>query len=404
MSYQERIEVTGGQAMRNTMSYIEPEARSKKLLWLAGAVVLLLIGGGAYYASTKSSKPASTAVATEGDDKKDDKKQTAKISVIVPGQNAVATEVSITGTLAARYEMPVGPEGEGGRIAQVYAEAGDRVSRGQLLVRLNTDLLRPQVAQLTASLEEARANAELAQADYARAKSVADTGAISREELDRRRATAATAKARANVVAAQLKEGEARLARSDIRAPAAGIVLERKAEIGQTANGGGEPLFRLAQGGQIELRGQIAEQDLPKVRIGQTVSVRLSGVDQAFEGKIWQLGAIIDPRTRQGSARIELASNPMLRPGAFAQATISAGGGIRPVLPQSALQSDAKGTYVFVVSKDRKVERRDVKVSGASAKGVIIAEGLSGQEQVVATAAAFLRAGETVDPVIKRES
>lgn len=399
MSYQERIDVTGGYPVENYSSYTHRTIYSAKRWWIVGAAALLIAGGAFYFTTRSDSKAAASS-----DDAEKNKKQVPKISVIVPGQSAVATEVSITGTLAARYEMPVGPEGEGGRVAHVYAEAGDRVARGQLLARLNTDLLRPQVLQLVASLEEAKANAELAQADYARAKSVADTGAISREELDRRRATAATAKARANVVAAQLSEGQARLARSDIRAPAAGIVLERKAEIGQTASGGGDPLFRLAQGGHIELRGQIAEQDLPKVRIGQTVSVKLSGVDETFDGKIWQLGAIIDPRTRQGTARIELASNPLLRPGAFAQATISAGGSVRPVLPQSALQSDTQGTYVFVISKDDKVTRRAVKVSGASATGVIIAEGLSGQEKVVATAAAFLRAGETVDPVIKQES
>jgi HlyD family secretion protein len=398
MSYQERIEVSGGQPVTQFRLLDTPEAPTRKRWWLLGAALVIALGGTAWYVG-KAKSGAAAETQKDGD-----KKQIARIGVIVPGRSAVSTEVSITGTLAARYEMPVGPEGEGGRIAQIYAEAGDRVGRGQILARLNTDLLRPQMAQLAASLEEARANAELAQADYARAKSVADTGAISREELDRRRATAATAKARANVVAAQLKESEARLARSDIRAPAAGIVLERKAEIGQTASAGGEPLFRLAEGGQVELRGQIAEQDLPKVHVGQTVSVRLSGVEQVFDGAIWQLGATIDPRTRQGSARIQLPSSPMLRPGAFAQATIAAGGAVRTVLPQSALQSDTKGNYVFVIGKDKKVERRNVKIGGTSARGVIIAEGLTGQEQIVATSAAFLRAGETVEPVIKRES
>jgi HlyD family secretion protein len=204
------------------------------------------------------------------------------------------------------------------------------------------------------------------------------------------------------VVAAQLKEAEARQSRTDVRAPAAGVVLMRRAELGQMAMAGGEPLFHIARGGDVELRGQIAEQDLPRVRVGQEVDVRLTGVTETFRGKIWQLGAVIDSRTRQGSVRIELPRSPMLRSGAFAQATISAGGGVSPILPQSAILSDAKSSYVFVVGNDGKIVRRDIRIGDATAQGVMVVGGLSGTEKIVATSAAFLREGEKVNPVIKK--
>ncbi len=400
MSYQERITSTGAAPMSTYVTYEEKKSR-RKLLLLAGLAALVVAGAGIFMLTRDKADKSTPPVAAEKDTPAKEADR-PKIGVVVPGQSAVANQVKITGTLSARNEMPIGVEGEGGRISGIYVDAGDRVGEGQILARINTDLLKPQVAQLTASLQEARAQAELDQANYDRARSVADTGAISKQELDRNRASAATSKARVDVVAAQLKEAKARLARTEIRAPASGIVLERQVELGQTVNGGGAWMFRLAKGGQVELRGQIAEQDLPKVRVGQTVSVHLTGVTRSFEGRIWQLGAVIDPRTRLGSARIELAPDPLLRPGAFAQATISAGGAVAPVLPQSAIQADAQGNYVLVIDRDNKVVRQNIVIGGASSTGVMVTQGLTGQEKVVATAGAFLQPGEYVNPEIVR--
>ncbi|MGH8309707.1 MAG: efflux RND transporter periplasmic adaptor subunit, partial [Steroidobacteraceae bacterium] len=68
----------------------------------------------------------------------------------------------------------------------------------------------------------------------------------------------------------------------------------------------------------------------------------------------------------------------------------------RPVLPQTAVLSDANGTYVLVVGADGRVIRRAVRVVDTNARGVVIGDGLQGNERIVATAAAFLREGETV--------
>jgi HlyD family secretion protein len=70
------------------------------------------------------------------------------------------------------------------------------------------------------------------------------------------------------VAVAQLAEAQARLERTDVRAPADGLVLTRTAEVGQIASPGGVPLFRLARNGEIEMRGQIAEQDMARLRVG----------------------------------------------------------------------------------------------------------------------------------------
>jgi HlyD family secretion protein len=321
------------------------------------------------------------------------------VSVTQAGVSTVPTTVSIIGTIAARYDMPIGVEGDAGRVSAIYVEAGDHVKRGQLLARLNVSVLQPQVANLEAALEQARAEAELADAEYRRAQAVGASGALSAEETQRRRSTGVTAAAKVKVAAAQLAEAQARLARADIRAPADGIILARNVEVGQTATPGGEALFRLSEGGEIELRGQVAEQDLPLLQVGQPVDVRLTGTSHIYQGHVRLLPAVIDPQTRLGMARVSLTPDPNLRPGAFARAEVTVSNAERAVLPQTAVLSDDKGSYVLIVNAQNKVERRSVRVSGIVQNGVTIGEGISGNEQVVTTAGAFLQIGELVIPV-----
>jgi HlyD family secretion protein len=323
------------------------------------------------------------------------------VSVTQPGLSSVPTTVSIIGNIAARYDMPIGVEGDAGRVAAIYVEAGDHVKRGQVLARLNVSVLQPQVANLEAALEQARAEAELADAEYRRAQAVGASGALSAEETQRRRSTGVTAAAKVKVAAAQLAEAQARLARAEVRAPADGIILARNVEVGQTATPGGEALFRLSEGGEIELRGQVAEQDLPLLKVGQAVNVRLTGTSHVYPGQVRLLPAVIDPQTRLGMARVSLTPDPNLRPGAFARAEVTVSNAERSVLPQTAVLSDDKGSYVLIVNDKNKIERRAVRVSGMVPGGVTIADGISGKDQVVATAGAFLQEGEQVKPVAK---
>jgi HlyD family secretion protein len=323
------------------------------------------------------------------------------VSVTEVGVSTVPTTVSIIGTIAARYDMPIGVEGDAGRVAAIYVEAGDHVKRGQVLARLNVSVLEPQVTNLEAALEQARAEAELAEAEYRRAQAVGASGALSAEETQRRKSAAVTAAAKVKVAAAQLAESQARLARAAVRAPADGIILTRNVEVGQTATPGGEALFRLSQGGEVELRGQVAEQDLPLLKVGQEVNVRLTGTTRIYTGRVRLLGAVIDPQTRLGEARVTLTPDPNLRPGAFARAEVTVSNADRAVLPQTAVLTDDKGSYVLIVNAQHKIERRAVRVSGMVQNGVTIAEGITGKEQVVATAGAFLQEGELVNPVLK---
>jgi len=316
------------------------------------------------------------------------------VSVIHPAPGDVAATVSITGAISARNDMPIGPEGEGGRVVAVYVEAGDKVRRGQLLAQLDPSVAQSQVEAAMASRDELKAAAEAAEAEFHRAERAG--GAFSVEELERRRTTAVTARSRVHVAEAQLGEAQARLTRTHVVAPSDGIVLTRTAEVGQIASPGATVLFRLARNAEIEMRGLVAEQDMPRLKVGQSARVYLSGVGHPFTGTVWQVGAIIDPATRQGSVRIALAREPDLRPGAFARGEVEVGNLRGAVVPQTAVLADADGSYVLAVGDGGAVVRRPVTVGGAHRDGLLITRGLDGGERIVATAGAFLREGEKV--------
>lgn len=318
------------------------------------------------------------------------------VSVTSPGVTSVTSTVTFTGTISARYDMPIGIEGDAGRIVAVYVEAGDHVKRGQILAKIDESVWQPQVNRLAASLEQAKAQAALSAAEYRRAAAVESAGALSAEEIEKRRALSITDAANVKVAEAMLAEAQARLARTRVVAPTDGLVLTRRAEVGQTASPGGEALFRLASGGEIEMRGQVAEQDLSVLTVGQQASVFLVGSTKPYEGRVRLLGAVIDPQSRLGDIRIALKPDPALRPGAFARGSVSVSKAERPILPQTAVLSDSKGPYVYVIGNDDRVERRDVQVGGTITAGIIITGGLTGKERIVTTAAGFLREGEKV--------
>lgn len=365
-----------------------PAQRLKRWKWTAGAIAAALIIALLAW-KLMAGRATHTTLADRGG--------IPLISVIIPGQQAVTSSVSFTGAIAARYDMPIANDGDTGRIVGVYVEAGDQVRRGQLLAKIDDSVVVQQVNRLAASLEQARAQAALSAAEYKRALGVEAAGALSAEDIEKRRATALTDAANVKVVAAQLAEAQAHLERTRIIAPVAGTVLTRRAEVGQIANPGGDALFRVASGGDVEMRGQIAEQDLAQVKTGQAATVYLTGIERPFSGQVRLLGAIIDPQTRLGDIRIQLKPDPALRPGAFARAVVVVDHAQRPVLPQTAVMADVNGSYVLIVNAAGKVERRPVRVAGTTDSGVIIASGLTGQERVVATAGGFLRDGETVN-------
>lgn len=393
MNYETTVDAQGDGQLADEAPLLEVEqegrvSRNRKIwigIALAGAVLLLVWwmfnhGTGSDFATdTSGQAPAITVSAT--------------------GRATIEGTITATGTLAARREMPVGVVGEGGRVVSVPVEAGQWVNAGQVLAVIDRSVQVQQTASSAAQIEVARADANLAQANLDRALQLVERGFISQADIDRLTATRDAAVARVRVAEAQYGERRARNEQLNIVAPAAGLILERNVEPGQVVSPASGTLFSIARGGEMELLAQLSEDDLVRISPGVSVEVVPVGTDRVFTGQVWQLSPTINPQNRQGTARVALSYAPELRPGGFARATIKSGTIVAPMLPESAILSDDKGSYVFIVDSDNKVVRRPVTTGLITDQGIVVTSGITGNEMIVMRAGGFLTEGETVRPV-----
>ena len=375
----------------DTIVVVDDGARRKRVAIIAGvvgAVVVLLI---ALMMFGHHGNQAKSAAATAG--------QIPTVSVVVPGQSQVGRVVTASGPLAAKRDQPIGIAGQGGRVTRVFVDAGSWVGAGQVLASVDTSVQAQQSAQQAAQIAAAKANAELAQSEYARAQALVGRGFISKTDLETKKAARDSAAAQVRVAEAQLGQTRAQIAQLYVRAPTAGLILSRSVEVGQIVSPGSGALFHEALGGEMEMQAQLSQQDLQFVHVGMPVTVTPIGSPQSFTGSVWQVAPVIDAQSRLGQVRISIPYSPAIRPGGFADAKISAGTTTAPLLPQSAVLSDDQGNFVYVIDVDNKVQRRSIQIGTVSDAGVTIASGLTGQERVVLSAGPFLNPGQKVKPV-----
>ena len=372
-------------------------ARRRRNLILAALVGVLVLAL-AYYFLGRSSSPAATEAAAAGKAGGGGGRQAPTVTVLVPGRSQVARIITSSGALAARRDQPIGAAGQGGRVTAVFVEAGTWVRAGQTLATVDRSVQVQQTAQLAASVDSARANAALTQNEYDRSAALVGRGFVSKADLDRKRAARDQANAQVRVAQASLNATRAGVGLLDIRAPTAGLILQRNLEVGQVIGPGSQALFRLARGGEMEMRAALSQQDLAAVRVGQPASVTPIGAATSVTGAIALISPVIDPTSRQGEVRIAIPYGPGIRPGGFAEARISAGATTTPLLPQSAVLADDEGNYVYIVNPKNEAERRAVKVGLVDDSGVSIVAGLTGQEMVVLSAGPFLNPGQKINP------
>ncbi len=349
------------------------------------------------------------------------------ITVTSARRGEIVQSVVVSGSMIARDEIMVAPEIDGSVITELLAEEGDRVAAGQVLARLSRITLEVQRSQNQAQIQRAEAGVDQAKAQiveaeanlvqannaFDRTKALRDNGNASLETFDQRSAAARSAQARVNsakqalaimtadlaLAKAQGQDIEVRLARTEIKTPKAGIVSRRNARLGAMATmAAAEPLFRVIADGAVELEAEVAEVELPSLKLGQRVAVTPAGATQALEGEIRLIAPEVDKASRLGRVRIALKGNPPVAIGSFARGVIETGRKNNVVLPLSALTYTRAGATVQAV-KDGKVTTKKVELGLIGDGRAEIVSGLAEGESVVARAGTFVRDGDVITPV-----
>ncbi|WP_339504969.1 efflux RND transporter periplasmic adaptor subunit [Pseudomonas sp. RL_105y_Pfl2_101] len=372
-------------------------AQRSHRLWLGAGVCLLLVSLGALLL-WPSDEPAASVVPP------------LRVSTATAGPAMLNRSVQVNGTLVAREEIAISSSVPEQRVAEVKVEEGDSVESGQLLARLETQGLDAQIRQAQAALARARAAVGQqeavtveAQATFKRIEWLGGSGAVSEQQVDERRAQADSAAANLRAARAEVEQALAQLAdarhqrsKADIRAPFAGVIVERVARTG--ALSGGEPMFRLIREGAIEFEGEVAETDLVDITPGQTLRVRIAGISSPMKGTIRRVGPKVDARSRLGRVRIELDYSPLLRVGTYAHGTlVLASRKLDVTLPARAFSIiDAHRAWVMRINDQGVIARQTVATGRRSGDLLEITSGLQAGERVVANASAFVREGDVV--------
>ncbi|WP_309665067.1 efflux RND transporter periplasmic adaptor subunit [Tabrizicola sp.] len=335
--------------------------------------------------------------------------------------------VIAAGLIGPVEEVQVQPLIEGQPLEKLLVEVGDLVTEGQVLAVLSNTTLELQrseslaslasskasIAQADAQLLEAEANAAEAQRVADRTKKLREQGTATQAAADTANANAvsanarvmvarqtlAAAKAQLDLSEAQLENVDLQLARTEVRAPVAGKIVERNARIGGIATASGQAMFVIVRDAALELRADIAESDLLRLKVGQKAVLHAAGTDAALTGTIWLVEPTIDATTRLGRARIAIDDPEMLRSGMFVEAEILVDERKAVSVPVTAVGSDQSGTTVMRV-KDGLVERVEVKIGIRDGSFVEILEGLAEGDTVVSKAGAFVRSGDRINPVL----
>jgi HlyD family secretion protein len=334
--------------------------------------------------------------------------QTITVGPVV--QAPLGRALVVNGSLAAWDELPVGTEAGGLAIVQVAVDEGDKVTKGQLLAKLDDSVLKAQYAQALASVAQAEASVRKSQAmsgtansDVRRAKELSKNGYISGQIAEQRETTLTAAEAdvnvaRQNLVTAQAiaDERAAQLAQTEIRAPTDGTVSKRMAKLGNVV-AVGEQLFRVIRDNRVELQAEVPEMDLPQLKTGQVATIVVNDTDpRHFEGKIRLIGATVDPATRIGMVYVALPEDPALKPGMFVHGQIQIGQANVLQVPEEAIVYKDSKPAVFVVDANNHARLRMVD-TGTRVNGTVeIVSGVTAGERVALAGAGYLKDNDLV--------
>jgi RND family efflux transporter MFP subunit len=246
---------------------------------------------------------------------------------------------------------------------------------------------------------------------FERAKPLRDAGHMPESTYDNREQAARTAQAQLVAahdgltaaeaekaqIEAQRRELTWRRGRTEVVAPADGIISRRMARIGGYAAGAAEPMFRIVAKGEVELDAEVTETRMSALAIGQRARVDVAGLGE-IAGTVRLVSPEVDKGTRLGRVRIYLGDNPGLRVGAFARGSVETASGQGLAIPASAVLYGPEGASVQLVRANR-VETRRIKPGLTAGALVEVREGLAEGDLVVARSGTFLRDGDAVRPV-----
>ncbi|GEM_PF-1087295 len=307
------------------------------------------------------------------------------VTVVRPKRRDLSRRITLTGDVLGIKQADLTAKAPG-FIEAIYVDRGDYVKRNQLLAVLT-------YPEQEKAYRQAKANFELAKANYLRSVQLWKEHVISQQDYD-------TALANYKSTKEAYKEQEALYSYRIIRAPFSGYIIQRNYDPGHLVYPGvsQSPLFVLADSSKVKIFVYVPEEDLGHLKIGLPAEVRTDAYpEKVFSGSVVRLAQGLDPSTRTMQTEVDLP-NPenLLKPGMFARVTLKlfTEHNVLTLIPSAVLHGD-QGSFVYVV-KNAHAHKVAVKLGLQESDAVQIVDGLVGDEMVVSSGAELLDDGSPV--------
>jgi RND family efflux transporter MFP subunit len=282
-------------------------------------------------------------------------------NVAIVQRGLLSSGPAISGALTPEREATIRAE-TGGSLVQTYVDQGSRVSKGQLLGRIDASAIEDQYLSARSAVTAAQSSADNAKRELERTERLFSAGAIAQRDLDQARNANTAAQSQLADAKARLANAAKQLAYTKIEAPFSGIVSLRSASAGDVVSPG-TALFTVVDPTSMRFEASVPADQLSQARVGAPVSFTVNGYPgRTFTGKVSRVSPTADPAT--GQVRITVAvPNPAsgLVGGLFADGRIASQAHEALTVPYTAV--DVRGVRPWVLRvKGGKAERQDVQL------------------------------------------
>lgn len=322
--------------------------------------------------------------------------------VVTVSSNALASGPSITGSIQPERRADLRAEIQA-VVLQVLKENGDAVRRGDLLVRLDDTAIRDALTSATAADRAAQQALDQAQRQLDRMKTLRASGMASAQALDDAEGRRNSAQSDLEGAKARLVLAKQQMTRTEVRAPFDGIVSDRKASAGDSAQVGKE-LLKVIDPHSMRFEGSIPSDQVGAVKIGQSVAFRVNGYgDQQFAGRVRRVSPAANVSTRQVDVLVDFVGEkqPKLA-GLYAEGRVETASAESLTIASSAIVRDGDKASAWRVARD-KLQKVPIELGDKDPRrgDYVVKAGLAQGDQVIRYPTTTLKDGQPVQVAAK---